>query len=109
MVSCRRLLYRCTIHFKICRWGNTWQDTFVIYNSHLIDIIIYDKDGLGYIIGSGIILRTLDGGKHWEKFADTPNFYGSQYNWHEDMNIYDKSFIIPISQYCSGNFDTNGG
>ena len=90
--------------------GNTWRDTsFVIYNSHLIDIIIYDKDGLGYIIGSGIILRTLDGGKHWEKFADTPNFYGSQYNWHEDMNIYDKSFIIPISQYCSGSFDTNGG
>ncbi|NLJ13664.1 MAG: hypothetical protein GX372_00210 [Ignavibacteria bacterium] len=100
--------------------GITWQDTvFYVDDSRLTDITIYDKNGLGYAIGSGYIFRTLDGGKFWELFASTPVFswidpymqvrISSSFNWHEDIQNYKQSFIIPVSMTCPGSTHAPGG
>ena len=90
--------------------GRTWRDTsFTIYNSHLIDITILDRQGLGYIIASGLILKTIDGGKRWTLYANTPKFYNNRFNWHEDIGIYNNSFVIPAAFGCSGSDAENTG
>lgn len=104
--------------FRSTDGGKTWKDTIIIYpDSHLTDITMFENDGLGYAIGSGVIWQTLNGGKTWKIFTTTPEFtynniFGSpvtsRFNWHEDLQIYNNSFVIPVSMECTGSFYNQG-
>jgi len=80
--------------------------------SGLTDVILYDKNGLGYAVSSGLIWRTLNGGGTWEVFSNS----GTKV-WQEELTNINNSFLLPYSGIdCQGwgpdggaRFTTNNG
>ena len=88
--------------------GQTWTKfAITMPNTHFTDIKMYDANGLGYAVSSGYIWRTLNGGTTWDIINQTPLIrWGNSdifTNWHEDINIFNESILIPMSAGCGGS------
>lgn len=87
--------------------GNSWT-TFRGFEpeSGLSDLILYDKNGLGYAVSSGLLWQTRDGGMTWTPFTDIP---GSR-AWAEEITNKGSSFLLPYAgDDCSGGGRSSGG
>lgn len=85
--------------------GQNWSAS--IYNnpgSKMADALLYDKDGLGYAIGSGTLWKSTNGGKSWLPISNTGNV-----DWHEEITRVNNTFLIPYSEGCFGNTTTDVG
>ena len=98
------------IIFKSTDGGNTWTSfSTTITNTAFTDLIMFDRNGLGYAVSSGYLWRTLDGGIKWEILNNTPMMnwqttMPTRNNWHEDIAISNnRSVLIPMSPLCGGN------
>lgn len=70
----------------------------------LTDPLLLEENGLGYASSSGIIWRTLNGGRTWEPWLNT----GPRY-WQEEITNIGDSFLVPTSgNECSGGGITQG-
>lgn len=93
------------IFWKTTNGGQTWSyTTNNIANSKLSDAIIYEKDGLGYAVGSGTFWITTNGGSNWRLLSTTGGG-----DWHEDIAISGNTVLLPISLGCDGNTQINNG
>jgi photosystem II stability/assembly factor-like uncharacterized protein len=90
--------------FRTQDGGETWnlfEDS--VPNTGLSDVIIFEKNGLGFASSSGKIWRTLDGGFNWEIFSQS-----GDNDWQEEITYYDRSFLVPYSDSCEGSFEKGG-
>ena len=97
------------VFYKSTDTGNSWTyfDT-VVANTSLTDIVMFERNGLGYAIGSGYLWRTQNGGNSWQILNETPIIYWqntppTRHNWHEDIAISNRSVLIPMSPGCHGS------
>ncbi|MCL2039966.1 MAG: hypothetical protein FWG85_06015 [Bacteroidetes bacterium] len=90
--------------------GNSWQISTIpnSTNNHITDFKMLDKNK-GYAIGSGAIFMTSNGGESWYELCNTEKIQWTSsplditnINWHEDINIYNRSILIPASGGCYG-------
>jgi photosystem II stability/assembly factor-like uncharacterized protein len=87
--------------------GNTWS-TFQGFESEsgLSDLILYDKDGPGYAVSSGLLWQTLNGGVTWTPFTDI----SGPRAWAEEITNRGTSFLLPYAgDDCSGGGRSSGG
>ena len=103
------------IIYKSTNGGSTWTsfDT-AVNNTHFTDLIMFERNGLGYAVSSGFLWRTLNGGIRWEIFNTTPIMNwrsgANRHNWHEDIAIYNnRSVLIPMSPGCNGGWSSGEG
>ena len=95
--------------YKSVNGGNTWNEFAAsMQNTHFTDLKMYDSNGLGYAVSSGYIWQTLDGGITWKILNKTPEIrwssnFSEYRNWHEDINMFNESILIPMSAGCSGS------
>lgn len=88
--------------------GDNWNAYKIPNNdNHITDFKMVNESN-GYVIGSGAIFITNNGGKSWSKLCNTPpvQWTGGKttnINWHEDINIYNRSILIPAAGGCGGN------
>jgi photosystem II stability/assembly factor-like uncharacterized protein len=83
-----------------------------VHHSGLTDVIMYDKEGLGFAVSSGLLWKTLDGGVTWDSLARS-----GSYVWHEELTHHGTSFLLPYAgTNCNGGgndggmrFTTNSG
>lgn len=73
-------------------------------NSGLTDAIIYDKNGLGYAVSSGLLWITNDGGKTWNIHKSS----GTKL-WQEEITHSGNSFLFPYAGTTCGGGGQNGG
>lgn len=88
--------------------GNNWiksqlniDNQNVLYYSKFADPLIIDKNGLAYAVSSGVLWKSLDGGKSWSIYS-----YTGTYDWHEEISHYNGSIVVPSSPGCHGSYDT---
>jgi len=91
----------CTYEMQFFRTedgGITW-DLFTTneLGSGLCDLVLFSEDGLGYATSSGLIWKTVDGGKSWFIFS-----ISGDRDWQEELSYYNESFLVPYSPFCSG-------
>lgn len=95
--------------------GNSWS-VFESYEneSGLADLILYDKNGLGYAVSSGLLWQTQNGGVSWNVFASI----AGPRAWAEEITHFKSSFLTPFSgddcfggirNYGGANFTTDNG
>jgi photosystem II stability/assembly factor-like uncharacterized protein len=87
--------------------GNSWT-TFRGYEpeSGLSDVIIYDKNGPGFAVSSGLLWQTFNGGITWSLLADIPGPRA----WAEEITNRGRSFLLPYAgDDCSGGGRASGG
>lgn len=95
------------VFVKTTDGGNTWS----IFESSepetgLSDLILYDKDGLGYAVSSGVLWRTTNGGNTWSIFSDI----AGPRAWAEEITHRKNSFLTPFSgDDCFGGIRDFGG
>jgi photosystem II stability/assembly factor-like uncharacterized protein len=92
--------------FLTTNGGNSWDYlTEINYfpNSGLTDVIIYERNGLGYAASSGYIWKTTDGGRSWQIFSRSGNN-----DWQEDLWISGNTIIVPYSTGCGGDGGSGG-
>lgn len=99
--------------YKTTNGGISWTKfESNVPGSGLTDVILYDKNGLGYAVSSGLIWRTLNGGATWDVFSNS----GTKV-WQEELTNINNSFLLPYSGIdCQGwgpdggaRFTTNNG
>ena len=91
--------------WKTTDGGDSW--AAMIYNhpgSKMADLLIYDYEGIGYAIGSGVLWKTVNGGRNWIPISNTGGI-----DWHEEITRVGNTFLIPYSEGCYGNTVTNVG
>lgn len=85
--------------------GNTWNlVTKSRPNTGLTDVIILEKDGLGFATSSGEIWITYDGGRDWEFFEDSGDNL-----WQEEIAYANGSFLVPFAGIACQGQGINGG
>lgn len=92
--------------FLTTNGGNSWNYvTEINYfpNSGLTDVIIYQRNGLGYATSSGFIWKTTDGGQSWQIFSRS-----GDNDWQEDLWIFGRTILVPYSVGCGGDGGTGG-
>lgn len=90
--------------YKTTNGGLTWSHYDYFYqNTKLADCIVY-PNGIGYAVSSGLIWRTTDMGTRWSVFSRTGNF-----DWHEEITHFGRSFLVPYSLTCDGTTTNRGG
>lgn len=91
--------------FRTTNGGVSWREFKQnVPESGMTDIMLYSQDGLGYGSSSGIIWKTVDGGRSWSFFSQTGPLY-----WQEEITNINNSFLVPISGTdCSGGRDVRG-
>ncbi len=72
-------------------------------NSGLTDVILYNRDGLGYATSSGYIWKTTNGGRSWQIFSRSGDS-----DWQEDLWVFGNTIIVPYSVGCGGDGGTGG-
>lgn len=97
--------------FRTTNGGDSWTLFEAdVPETGLTDLIVFDRDGLGYASSSGLIWRTTNGGRTWEVMAQS-----GDRDWQEEISVYGSSFLVPYSGYCTGGgpggmrFSTDGG
>jgi len=84
--------------------GLTWTTFFETQLlTGLSDVIVYDKDGLGYAASSGFIWRTDNGGRAWYIFSKSGNP-----DWQEEITNIANTFLVPYTEGCYGGGKTGG-
>ena len=87
--------------------GNSWT-TYRGFEpeSGLSDLILYDKNGLGFAVSSGVLWQTLNGGITWAPFTDI----SGPRAWAEEITNRGSSFLLPYAgDDCSGGGRSSGG
>jgi photosystem II stability/assembly factor-like uncharacterized protein len=91
----------CTTEMQFFRTedgGNTWElSTTDELGSGLCDVVLYSENGEGYASSSGLIWRTINGGRSWFIFS-----VSGERDWQEELSIYNESFLVPYSPFCTG-------
>jgi photosystem II stability/assembly factor-like uncharacterized protein len=89
--------------FRTTNGGKSWdQTTIPAGNAGLTDLIM-TPSGEGYASASGMLLKTVDGGKTWKKYCTTgPN------DWQEEITHFSNTFLVPFDEGCSGSQATGG-
>lgn len=100
-------------YWRTTNGGNSWTlfENDVIH-SGLTDVIMYDRNGLGFASSSGMLWKTTDGGLTWDSLARS-----GTYIWHEELTHHGTSFLLPYAgTNCMGGggdggmrFTTNAG
>ncbi|MFN9957210.1 MAG: hypothetical protein ACK55I_29250, partial [bacterium] len=69
-------------------------------------MILYDKNGLGFAVSSGVLWQTLNGGVTWAPFTDI----SGPRAWAEEITNRGSSFLLPYAgDDCSGGGRSSGG
>jgi photosystem II stability/assembly factor-like uncharacterized protein len=76
--------------------GETWIETI---HSEFLNKVYFTKEGVGFVVGSGIISRSTDAGITW-----TQQFSGAKY-----MSLYSISFIDNYIGFAVGSWEGFGG
>jgi photosystem II stability/assembly factor-like uncharacterized protein len=85
--------------------GANWEVfTLNVTGAKLSDAVIYDVNGLGYAVGSGAFFQTNDGGRSWFLVSNT-----GDPDWHEDLNIFGNTILLPVSSTCTGDYSSQVG
>jgi photosystem II stability/assembly factor-like uncharacterized protein len=90
--------------FKTTDGGQNW-NLFTTYQqtSSSSDILLYPDSDTAYGVSSGIIWISDDQGDTWRLHSHT-----GQKDWHEEINVFGNTILVPYSIGCSGN-GTGGG
>ncbi len=90
---------------KTTNGGLTWQINYGFESqSGMSDIILYEKNGLGYAVSSGVLWKTINGGDIWTVLS----YSGPKY-WTEELTNKGNSFLLPTAgEDCSGGNKTTG-
>ncbi len=98
--------------FKTTDGGRSWTSFYTNQGeTGLTDLIMLDKDGLGYAVSSGYLWQTGDGGRSWRIISKTGGV-----DWQEEIAISGNSFLMPYALTCTGHgagggmrFSVDGG
>lgn len=87
--------------------GNSWT-TYRGFEpeSGLSDLILYDRNGPGFAVSSGLLWQTFNGGMTWSPMATIPGPRA----WAEEITNRGRSFLMPYAgDDCSGGGRSSGG
>jgi len=90
--------------YKTTNGGTSWTlFSFFYPNTKLADCLVY-PNGVGFASSSGLIWQTTNMGATWTVFSRTGNF-----DWHEEITHFGRSFLVPYSLSCDGTTTNRGG
>lgn len=103
------------VFYRTTNGGESWmKQVFNEPETKLSDLIVESTGGVGWAVSSGLLWKTLDGGRSWQ-----PSYSSGNNDWHEELAYYNNSFLLPYSVGCHGTlsddgsggmrFSTNGG
>lgn len=85
--------------FKTTDGGQNWElYTTQEQLSSSSDILLYSDSDRAYAVSSGIIWISDDKGDSWRLHSRT-----GQKDWHEEINVFGNSILVPYSIGCSGD------